>query len=196
MLTNKQKMSDYSKSKIYVIKNTENDKVFLGATKSSLNSCMSIIRYTFKKSPDLTKKLHVAFQEIGIEKFRIEKVEDYPCSTSKEMNLRLKELIKVEEAIEKGYNDTLPAKTRSEKYHLRCKNDPEFVARESIRKRESFVAKYSDPEFRRQKLDYHKNLFQTSEKYREASRQRKRRYRLRQKEAVEKLQNENAEGTR
>ncbi len=61
-------MSDYSTSKIYVIKNTENNKVFFGATKGSLNTCMSIIRYTFKKSPDLTKKLHAAFEEIGIKK--------------------------------------------------------------------------------------------------------------------------------
>jgi hypothetical protein len=173
-----------------VITNSENDKVFLGATKSSLNTCMSIIRYTFKKSPDLTKKLHAAFEEIGIKKFRIEIVEDYPCSSSKELNLRLKELIKAEKTIENGYNDTLPAKTRSEKYHLRCQNDPDFFERESARKRESFAVKYSDPEFRRQKLEYHRNLLQTSEKYRQASNERSRRFRQRRKEANEKLNNQ------
>jgi hypothetical protein len=166
-----------------VITNSENDKVFLGATKSSLDSCMGFIRSKFKKSPDLTKKLHVAFQEIGIGKFRIEIVEDYPCSSSKELNLRLKELIKAEKTIENGYNDTLPAKTRSEKYHLRCQNDPDFVEREIARKRESFAVKYSDPEFRRQKLEYHRNLLQTSEKYRQASKERSRRFRQRKKEA-------------
>jgi hypothetical protein len=173
-----------------VIKNTENNKVFFGATKGSLNTCMSIIRYTFKKSPDLTKKLHAAFEEIGIKKFRIEIVEDYPCSSSKELNLRLKELIKAEGTIENGYNDTLPAKTLSEKYQLRCQNDPDFVERENARKRESFALKYSDPEFRRQKLEYHRNLLQTSEKYRQASKERSRRFRQRRKEADEKVHNQ------
>ncbi len=127
--------------------------VFLGATKSSLNSCRSLIRYTLKKSPDLYQEVTCSFSRDRFKKFRIEKVEDYPYSISKEMKLRLKELIKAEETIEKGYNDTVPKKTCSEKYHLRCQNIPEFLERENARKRESFAVKYRDPEFRKQKSE-------------------------------------------
>jgi hypothetical protein len=180
-------MPDYSKAVVYVLKNSANDKEFIGATVTSLSNCMVVTRRKFKKSVDKTKKLHTAFTEIGVENFRIEKLEDFPCSSLKELNLRLRDLILERDSIEKGYNDVLPVLTRKERYSIRCESDPSYYASEKLRKRESFSIKYNDPEFRRKKLEYHKNLLKTSEKYREASSERGRRFRQRKKQATEQL---------
>ncbi len=133
-------MTDYQKSKLYVLNNSEDNKEFIGATVSSLSSCMVLIKRNFKRSPDITKKLHLAFMAIGLEKFCIEKLEDFPCSSLKELNLRLKEVVLSRDTVENGYNDFLPGLTRKERYSMRCDSDPTYYARESIRKRASFAA--------------------------------------------------------
>jgi hypothetical protein len=174
-------MPDYSKAMLYMLKNSVNDKEFIGATVTSLSNCMVVTRRKFKRSEDKSKKLHTAFTAIGIENFRIEKLEDFPCSSLKELNLRLREVILERGAIENGYNDVLPVLTRKERYSIRCESDPSYYASEKLRKRESFSIKYNDPEFRQKKSEYHKNLLKTSEKYREASSERGRRFRQRNK---------------
>ncbi len=50
-------MPDYSKAVVYVLKNSANDKEFIGATVTLLSNCMVVTRRKFKKSVDKTKKV-------------------------------------------------------------------------------------------------------------------------------------------
>ncbi len=45
-------MVDYSKAMLYVLRNSVNDKEFIGATVTSASNCMVAIRRKFKRSED------------------------------------------------------------------------------------------------------------------------------------------------
>jgi hypothetical protein len=80
-------MSDYSKGKIYKVVNDLDDEVYVGKTCQTLNS-----RFGDHKSDCRhyvgERKFFVHLQTLGIEHFRIELIEDYPCETKAELEKR------------------------------------------------------------------------------------------------------------
>ena len=58
---------DYTKGKIYIIKNTKNDKVYIGSTTQTLSRRMTDHRKDALKK--ITIRLYKAMNEIGIESF-------------------------------------------------------------------------------------------------------------------------------
>ena len=79
-------MTDYHKGKIYQIKHTMNDDIYIGSTCASLATRMTKHRYDGKH-----QKGHVLFDliaEHGVDKFYIEIIEEYPCNTKQELLAR------------------------------------------------------------------------------------------------------------
>ena len=69
------KMS-YSNAKIYCIRNSITEDIYVGHTTQALSKRMEKHRSDFKKRKSVLPKLHEHFEEYGIENFYIEKITD------------------------------------------------------------------------------------------------------------------------
>lgn len=85
---------------IYIIKNTINDKVYIGQTTQSINKRMDQHRYA---SRFRVTKFHKAMRDIGIHKFSMEILEE--CN-NRELNIKEVEYIKKYDSYNNGYNST------------------------------------------------------------------------------------------
>jgi len=104
---------DYKNGKIYKITNNVNDLIYVGSTIQSLSQ-----RYASHKSQSKTitnKKLHKAFTEIGINNFKIELIENYPCNNKEELWNREKYWMKILNTIQNGYNKLSSLLTKEER---------------------------------------------------------------------------------
>jgi len=81
-------MADYKKGKIYQIKNTIDDDVYVGSTTNTLQGRMK----GHKQGPHSKCKQHTPLyskmNEYGFDKFFIELIEDYPCNSKIELCAR------------------------------------------------------------------------------------------------------------
>ena len=79
---------DFTKGKIYKITNDFNDEVYVGST------CNSIVKRMSSHKSDHTREikdnvpLYKLMNEIGFERFRIQLIEDFPCSDKYELRQR------------------------------------------------------------------------------------------------------------
>ncbi len=71
---------DFSKAKIYKITNDHNDDVYVGSTCDTLVKRFSIHKSVSKREVYKDRALYKLINEIGFNRFRIELIEDYPCS--------------------------------------------------------------------------------------------------------------------
>ena len=83
---------DFSKGKIYCIRNTVNDDIYIGSTCQSLSQRMAQHRkdVNFKQG----MKLHKSMKELGRENFYIELLEECPCENFMQLTKREGELIR------------------------------------------------------------------------------------------------------
>ena len=77
---------DFSKAKIYKITNDYNDDVYVGSTCNTLAKRFSDHKSSSKKEGKIL--LYKLIQDIGFERFRIQLIEDYPCSDKYELRQR------------------------------------------------------------------------------------------------------------
>lgn len=112
---------DYSKSKIYIIRNKINDDTYIGATIQELPQHL-LKQYEISREPKRASfPLTKAFKEHGYENFYIELLEPFPCDKLKQLNQRKGEIIK-------DLNPTLNTfkfMTRYEREKIYKKADPE-----------------------------------------------------------------------
>jgi hypothetical protein len=112
---------DYSKSKIYIIRNKINDDTYIGATIQELPHHL-LKQYEISREPKRASfPLTIAFKEHGYENFYIELLEAFPCDKLKQLNKRKGEIIK-------DLNPTLNTfkfMTRYEREKMYKKADPE-----------------------------------------------------------------------
>ena len=79
----------YVNGKIYKIFNTLNDDIYVGSTIQSLSHRMIKHRDNVKNTTTHYKtSICTLMQELGVEHFFIELVEDYPCKNKEELNAR------------------------------------------------------------------------------------------------------------
>ncbi len=107
-------MPDYSKGKIYKIYNTINDDIYIGSTIQNLKSRLSSHLSHSKKNEFCKRLLYKTMNELGIENFYIELIENYPCDNKKELEEREKYWIKQEKST---LNICIPHRTQQEYYH-------------------------------------------------------------------------------
>ena len=77
-------MPDYSKAKIYQVKNYIDDEIYVGSTCETLGKRMTKHRYNAKNGSSLQPKI----EEHGADKFYIELIENYPCADKQELLAR------------------------------------------------------------------------------------------------------------
>ena len=78
-------MPNYQNSKVYKIWNTEDDMIYIGSTTQALCVRMAEHRRDVKRCQERGMRLLYHMQGIGIDKFRIELVEEYPCNNVEEL---------------------------------------------------------------------------------------------------------------
>lgn len=79
---------DYAKTKIYQINNTINDEVYVGSTTNTLEQRLTQHRHRVSKECFLHLPLYSLMRELGTDKFYIELVEDYPCTSRLDQRVR------------------------------------------------------------------------------------------------------------
>jgi group I intron endonuclease len=76
-------MPDYSKGKIYRIRNSLNEKVYIGSTTKKLSKRLS--NHIYDAYHNIPYCMSQPIQEIGKENLMIELIEEYPCSSKTEL---------------------------------------------------------------------------------------------------------------
>ena len=79
-------MPDYSKGKIYKILNNIDDEIYVGSTTETLGQRMAKHRAARKSKPQY--KLYKHMNELGVDNFYIELIENYPCNDVYELRAR------------------------------------------------------------------------------------------------------------
>ena len=79
-------INKYQNGKIYKIWNDVNDEIYVGSTHDTLSRRMTKHRATVKTNT--SRRLYQTMNEIGIEHFRIELVENFSCKSKEELNAR------------------------------------------------------------------------------------------------------------
>ena len=90
--------------RLYIIKNKENDKVYIGKTYRTINQRWGEHLREYLKPRNERRDLYIAMQEIGVDKFYIEELGVYPQEILSEKE---KEFIKKYNSFSTGYNCTL-----------------------------------------------------------------------------------------
>lgn len=83
----------YQSGKIYCIRNSIDDDIYIGSTCTPLSQRMVKHRSEAKRRPNVMP-LYAKMNEHGIEHFYIELLEDCPCETKEQLNKREGELIR------------------------------------------------------------------------------------------------------
>jgi group I intron endonuclease len=116
-------MTDYKDGKIYKIVNTVNDKIYIGSTKQTLKYRMYGHKGDSKRDSHKNYPFFQAVNEIGIDKFHIELIKEYPCENNKQL---VKEEYKtMREMKENGielYNDFIGCHSEETKRRIIEKN--------------------------------------------------------------------------
>ena len=100
---------DYTKGKIYIIRNTQNSSTYIGSTCRTLAQRMAQHRRDMKKHQHF--KLYQAMTELGKDAFYIELLEDYPCQKVEELLRREGEKIREHQS---ELNTTISGRTSKE----------------------------------------------------------------------------------
>ena len=79
---------DFSKGKIYKITNDYNDDVYVGSTCDTLVKRFSKHKCDMNNSVKMNSPLYKLMREIGIDRFAIYLIEEYPCDTKYELRQR------------------------------------------------------------------------------------------------------------
>lgn len=84
-ISNNKTKPDYSKGKIYIIRNTQNDLTYIGSTCRTLAKRMTEHKMDIRSEKCQNYKLYKAMNELGKDAFYIELLEDYPCQKRDEL---------------------------------------------------------------------------------------------------------------
>ena len=79
---------DFGKGKIYKITNDYNDEVYIGSTCDLLTKRFSYHKSDHRKERCKNMSIYKLMNEIGFDRFRIELIEDFPCTDKYELRQR------------------------------------------------------------------------------------------------------------
>jgi hypothetical protein len=103
-------MSDYSQGKIYKIISSECDDVYYGSTVLQLNQRLALHKHNYKKYLKGITRFVTSFKIIESGNYEIVLVENYPCNSKKELELRERFYIENNECV----NKFIPGRTKKE----------------------------------------------------------------------------------
>ena len=83
----------YQRGKIYKVINTQSDDIYIGSSTMNLEQRMIKHKCDAKQRPELSK-FYTFMNQVGIDKFEIHLIEDYPCDCKEDLFKREGEVIK------------------------------------------------------------------------------------------------------
>ena len=83
-----QNSKDYKNGKIYCIRNNIDDNIYVGSTTQSLSKRIAKHREAAKRKNYMHRTFYSKVNEIGIEHFYVELIEDCPCETLEQLRKR------------------------------------------------------------------------------------------------------------
>lgn len=109
---------DYSKGRIYIIKNNVNEKVYVGSTTWEVAKRFNKHVSQRNKATDTTWRFYAALNEIGPENFFWEEIEKFPCQNKSQLTSREGHWIRHFKSwkTDSGYNKKVEGRTRTEYY--------------------------------------------------------------------------------
>ena len=107
-------MSDYSQGKIYIIKNDENEEVYIGSTVQTLAERLRNHKKDYKRWLDGHGHYTSSYEIVQFESCRIELLQEYPCDSGDE--LRKKEGEYIRQYKENCINIQIAGRTAKERY--------------------------------------------------------------------------------
>ena len=110
------RQKDYSKGKIYLIRNTVNDLLYVGSTCQTVAQRMSQHRSDAKTRPTHIGPIYQAMQALGVDKFYCEWHSDFPCERGEQLSRREGEVIRELGTLKNGYNENQAGRTKAEWY--------------------------------------------------------------------------------
>ena len=123
----------YHNSKIYGIRNTVNDDIYIGSTSSDLCKRMVKHRSTAKQEPNKSP-FHLYMNENGIDNFYIELVEEYSCENIEQLRKREGEIIREMGSL----NHKIAGRTKAEYgKEYKAKNKDKINERRNERRKEN-----------------------------------------------------------
>ena len=133
-------MPDYSKGKIYKILNNIDDEIYVGSTTETLGQRMAKHRRKMKTTPQY--KLYSHMHKLGVSKFYIELIENYPCNDVYELRAREGHFIREIGTL----NKKIEGRTRKEW----CDDNREYLLAEKKKYRDTHMCKQCIQEIHKQ----------------------------------------------
>ena len=84
----------YNKAKIYKIHNIIDNEIYIGSTRISLANRMAKHRFTAREERRNCHRLYMKMNDLGIDKFYIELIEEYPCENVEQLRRHEGEIIR------------------------------------------------------------------------------------------------------
>lgn len=81
-------MPNYQNSKVYILLNSSNNIAYIGSTVCELSKRMGEHRSNVTQPEKMNRPLYVAMREIGVPKFWISLLEEYPCENKVQLHKR------------------------------------------------------------------------------------------------------------
>ena len=165
-MTEDKNKKDYAKGKIYCIRNTLNDDVYIGSTCQTLSQRMALHRHDSIKPNRQNTKIYGLMTEHGRDNFYFELIEDYPCENIYQLQKREGEIIREQKP---RLNMKVPTRTKQEYKDEEPEKFKTLKAKDDAKYREN-----NAEQLRQKKKDYYEQnreyMKQKSKEYRENNR--------------------------
>ena len=136
-------MNRYSKGQIYKIVDVGYNKMYIGSTCEDLSKRMERHRTAYKRylrSEKKDTKVHLLFDEYGVENCKIELIEEYACSNKMELLRQEGHHIRENDCV----NKRIEGRTPQERY----KDNPEYYKEKSKihyqNNKDGYIKEYND----------------------------------------------------
>jgi len=121
-MINNDAKKNFHNGRIYLIRNFNNDKIFVGSTTQNLVKNFAYHKNNVIEHRYMNRQLYQDMEKYGIETYYIELHEMFPCKSLEELQKREREVIRQFDTFKKGYNTcdkTMEQiKQNREKHHL------------------------------------------------------------------------------
>ena len=104
---------NYQNGKIYCIRNWVDDDIYVGSTCQPLSKRMAWHRQSIRTQKKKHYKIYQKINDVGIENFYIELIENYPCGSKEELMRKEGEIIRTLNPL---LNKRIEGRTRNEYY--------------------------------------------------------------------------------
>lgn len=184
----------YQNSKIYSIKNTLNDKIYIGSTTVSLSQRMTKHRTSMKCERRGGCLLYQQMRELGVDNFYITLIEKYPCNDIEELRAKEGEWIDKIGTLNMKVAGRTPAQYRKDTVEQKKEYDKDYNEKNKEKRHKQAKERYeNNKEYIKQKNNqhYHQNKQKINQKqkiYRDNNqdtiKEYKKNYRIEHKEEI------------